>query len=387
MIRRLGAIVAAVWLVAMVPLSAQDSTAPYPWRLSWFPYLTASPNDGVMAMARAILFRPSRWEDRVSLQSGISVEGGYSTKDAWLVRAQGDFPHLAEGWRLQAHAEARHSAEFLVERDPMVPGSRQSFSAEVSRVLGGPFLVSFRGEAAHLGINARRETDVQGRIALILDARDREYDTRRGVLVQGGMIVGTGQHRLLGANLDGSALVSPGANYTGWYALASGWHSLGDATRLTTRVGGRWMSSGADQNIDPLRTMPGWEDAFAVLGGPESNRALPIAARTDRKLILASVEIRHDIITFPGGAIAALAFVDGGRSFCDCDVTTLVSLVSPSSLRPSMAMSAASPPREEWLIGPGAGVAVRLLRNAIVTLTAARGEGRTRWYLSSGWAW
>jgi hypothetical protein len=40
-----------------------------------------------------------------------------------------------------------------------------------------------------------------------------------------------------------------------------------------------------------------------------------------------------------------------------------------------------------WTVGIGGGVAVRVLRNAILTLTAARARQQTRIYVSSGWAW
>ena len=91
---------------------ATDTTQAYPWRLSYFPYVTASPNDGVMAMGRVVLFRQSRWDDR-GRYGRSALEGGYSTKDAWLARARGTFPRLATGWRLQAIAQAGKDAELL----------------------------------------------------------------------------------------------------------------------------------------------------------------------------------------------------------------------------------------------------------------------------------
>ncbi len=388
MIRRSGAILAAAWLVAVAPIGAQDTTQAYPWRQSHFPYVTASPNDGVMAMGRVVFFRQARWDDRVSLHSGAAIEGGYSTNDSWLIRARGDFPRLADGWRLQAIAQAQHSEGFLADRDPAVPGSRQSLSVEVSRVITGPYLLAFRGEAAHLAINALRETHMQGRIALIMDRRDREYDTHRGMLMQGGLIIGRGRHEYLGAGLDGGALKIDGVNYTGWYGLASGWLPFGEATRVTARVGARLLSSGAEMNKDSRRIMPAWEDGFVVLGGPESNRALPIAAGLEPKVLLSSVELRQDLFTFPGGAIAALAFVDGGRSYCNGCHATVTVRVDNGATRPEYAVAMTGEKLSDtWFFGPGVGVAVRLLRNAVLTVTAARGEGRIRWYVSSGWSW
>jgi len=164
--------------------------------------------------------------------------------------------------------------------------------------------------------------------------------------------------------------------------------SFGEATRVTARIGARLLSSGAELNKDPRRIMPAWEDAFVVLGGPESNRALPLAAGLEPRVLLASVEFRHDLFTFPVGAIAALAFVDGGRSYCDGCQVTVASLVRDGDPRQDYALAMTSEKlSDKWFLGPGAGVAVRLLRNTVLTVTAARGEGRTRWYVASGWAW
>ena len=135
---------------------AQDTTQTYPWRLSYFPYLTASPNDGVMAMGRIVVFRQSRWNDRVSLADEVAVEGGYSTKDSWLARVRGDFPRLAPGWRLQVVAQAERTVEeYEGDGDQVsISALRQFVAAEVSRTLGGPFLLAVRGEASHVGIPA-----------------------------------------------------------------------------------------------------------------------------------------------------------------------------------------------------------------------------------------
>ena len=60
------------------PLAAQDTTATeqptaVPWRLSYFPYLTVSPNDGLMGIARAIVFRQAEYGDRISLRDAVAT--------------------------------------------------------------------------------------------------------------------------------------------------------------------------------------------------------------------------------------------------------------------------------------------------------------------------
>ena len=37
--------------------------------------------------------------------------------------------------------------------------------------------------------------------------------------------------------------------------------------------------------------------------------------------------------------------------------------------------------------GGGGGIAIRVMRAAQLVVTAARGDGVTRWYVSSGWSW
>ncbi len=354
------------------PLIAQDTTQVYPWRLSYFPYLTASPNDGVMAMGRIVFFRQSRWNDRVSLHDEVAVEGGYSTKDSWLARVRGDFPRLGDGWRLQVVAQAGREAQYEGDAVDSISALRQFVAAEVSRTLGGPFILAVRGEASHIGVpaasSAVTETDVRGRIALVVDQRDHEYDTRSGSLIQGGIFFGSP---------SGTSQA-----YTGEYGMASGWLPLSDRTRLTARVAARLSNH---LGIDASRIIPAWEDDVLVTGGPESNRALPIATRVNDCAYLASAELRHDVRVFPGGAITVLAFVDGSATDnCGRDN---VSVGAPNDTLPGLSTTTAVHEDAGWIWCPGVGVSLRLLRNAILTATIARALGATRIYVSSGWSW
>lgn len=378
LVRRYLRSLPALGMTALLPfaLRAQDTTQAYPWRLSYFPYIAASPNDGVMGMARAVVFRQSRWDDRVSVHDQVAIEGGYSTKNSWLVRARGDFPRIADGWRLQVIAQAGKEANLLPVEPYLAPTTRQIVSVDVSRRVAGPVYLALRGDAMHLNATAHfgsfsqladvpfpGETDYRSRIALVLDLRNREYDTRDGALLQTGVFAGTA-----------------GGGYHGWYGLASGWHSLSATTRITARIGARAMSPTDTPLLDAPRIMPGWEDEFNVLGGPESNRALAVGEQRGRGVLLSSAEVRHDLFTFPGGAVALIGFVDAGRVFFDLaefnggGVTTLES----GDLRLTFV---------GWTVGAGAGVAVRLLRDAVLTATVGRAEHATRVYVSSGWSW
>ena len=400
MIRRLGAIVAVVWLAAVVPLAAQSAADLPPWRLSWFPYFTISPNNGLMGIAHAILFRQADYEDRVSLRDAVMVDAGYSTRDVWLIRARGDFPRIADGWRLQAIAEASQSPRFG-EPDSAQDLSRQLVGVEVTRRVTGRLQFAVRGGAEHLRDDLTiamadqlypaapvespcflidplpgsscteamlRQTDITARGALVLDLRDREFNTLQGALLEGGVFTG-----------------SAVGGYHGLYAMVRGWISPGERTHLTARAGLRAISSSAAVGI--THTMPGWERPFTTFGGAESARGLPEGRYAGRGLLLGGAELRQDVVTVKDiFAVSLLAFVDGGRTFSDVEIipplcpgcTTTSRDWSGGALRLTL---------DGWTVSGGGGVGVRLLRNAIVTVTAARGEGKTRWYVSSGWSW
>ena len=392
------AIAAATLLTIASGVDAQDTTQAYPWRLSYFPYVTASPNDGLMPMARVVWFQASRWDARTSVDRQVAVEGGYSTKHAWLVRVQGDFPRLAPGWRLQAIGEALDTPDLEVMQSFAADAERQSLTVELTRHVAGPLLLAARGSAAHIGARfyvlgsavddtkpRNYENDWHARLAAVVDLRDREYDTRRGVLLQTGLVTGHFSDNYRGTS--GAA-----GDYTGWYGMAAGWVPLSASTRITARLGARTLSAGAENGIEAERSMPAWEDDVLGFGGPESNRGLPVAALAGRGMLLASVELRRDLFTFPGGALAVLAFVDGGRAFVDEPCVYLAEIAPGESrafaVSPTCGSSGALQVTfDGWTVSPGGGIAIRLLRNAVLTATVGAAQGKARVYVSSGWAW
>lgn len=405
MIRRLGVFVIVAWFATVAPLAAQAAADLPPWRLSWFPYFTVSPNSGFMGVAHALLFRQAQYDDRVSLREAVTVDAGYSTRNAWLVRARGDFPRFADGWRLQGTAEASRSPRFG-DPDTAQDLSRQAIGVEVTRRIAGRLQLAVRGGAEHIqddlafGLVAAfypnapisspclfvvpslgemcararlRQTDVTARAAVVLDLRDREYNTLQGALLEGGVFAGSA--------VDG---------YNGLYAMARGWLSPSETTHLTARLGLRAVSSPSAIGIS--HTMPAWEHFFTTFGGSESERGLPEGRYAGRGLLLGGVEMRQDVVRAKNiFAVSLLGFVDGGRSFQDhpfYGVLVCSDCVTPPA--PEVLGYSGGKLRltaNDWTMSGGAGVGVRILRNAIVTVTAARGEGKTRWYVSSGWSW
>lgn len=379
---------AALALVVTMPAVAQEAM---PWRLSYFPYLTASPNDGVMGMARALWFQQADYGARVTNQSEVSLEAGYSTRDAWLARADVALPMLADGWRLRARAALSRETNFGLSElpDGVTPLARERREAwaDVTRRVAGSLHLAVRGGVDRqvvegnagilmdrypratikpevgLGEGTITQSDVTARAALVLDLRDREFDTQSGALLEAGLFTG-----------------SAGEGYTGGYALARGWVMPRRGTRLTARAGFRAV--GETDAITIVHGIPAWERPIGALGGATSHRALPAHALVGRGLLLAGAEVRHNLIDVGElGAITAVAFVDAGRVFRD--PSPLVDPV-PGTPIPSGDLDFTL---KGWTVGAGGGLAIRVMRAAQLTITAARANDDTRWYVGSGWSW
>lgn len=392
---------ALVLSVCVTPLVAQDTAStsapnpPLPWRTSYFPYFTVSPNDGLMGIARVLLFRQAEYGERVALRDAVAIEGGYSTKDAWMLRGRADFPKLADGWRLAASVETGKQPRFGPLEMP-VARTRTNGWVDVTRQLRGRLGLAVRGAvdrqrvAGGYDLFSRyprttleavecappklcilpesyrvTQTDVNGRAALVLDLRDREFETRSGALIEAGLFTGIG---------------GGDQRYTGGYAAARGWFTPRRGTLLTTRLALQAVSK--TDAIGILQEMPTWESPITTFGGPNSHRGLGIGEVAGRGRLLAGAEIRHDLLNVGDfGAITAVAFVDGGRVFRD-----LWSLVDPQSGVP-LPSGKLELTLTDWTVGAGGGIAIRVLRSAQLVITAARGAGVTRWYVSSGWSW
>jgi hypothetical protein len=86
------------------------------------------------------------------------------------------------------------------------------------------------------------EHDAIGRVALVLDLRDREFEPQRGVLLEGGVYAG-----------------SFGEGYDGGYAIGSGFVNPRFGTVIAARLGGRSVS--AESSLDARYLIPAWESA------------------------------------------------------------------------------------------------------------------------------
>lgn len=355
-----------------VAFSGQEMI-PGPWKFDNFPYFTVTPNEGFMLIGRAQYGRAADYLDRISMDSRFALEGGASPGGSRFAALMVDLPRIARGWRLAADFRLERNNRFgAFARDPggdlaLSPGddhvrarrTRSSARVEVTRRLVGPLAIAASGslsatdwlrlppETGTMPAPLREENDAVGRVGLVLDLRDREFEPQKGALIEGGVYAG-----------------SFGEGYTGGYALASGFVTPRFGTVLAARIGGR--SVGPDASLDARYQVPAWERPLLVLGGPQSNRGLPPGRLAGRGVLFASLEVRQVVVD--GGDFAGvylLGFVDAGRTFEDEEFRITADALEVSG---------------------GLGVALRILRANIFNLTAAKGPDGMQWMVGSGWA-
>jgi outer membrane protein assembly factor BamA len=233
---------------------------------------------------------------------------------------------------------------------------------EISRRLTGPLWLAGAGGVEYsnlsdlskpslfrtdLGTSDISDTDVRGRLTLVFDTRDNEFNTARGLFAQASLSGGTG-----------------GDGYSRVTADLRGYVSIREGTVLAARVAGSGMSSGAPLNA--RYEMPVWEGEIGVLGGTYSNRGLPFQRLAGRGVLFGNAEVRHDLLNLGDlGAFTLFAFVDAGRVFeqRDFELTT-----------------------KGMKVGAGGGLAIRLLRFTIWTFNFGGGPDGFQFSAGSGWS-
>lgn len=348
-----------------------------PWQLSYFPYITGGSNDGPMLAGRMRWWKPAEYEDRVTAMAEITVDAGIGAQGSRFLTAEAAIPRLAFGWRAKATVGAIREARYGffgigndTERDSdlindeqpyyyKVSRNRYLLTGEVTRVIRGPFMVS-----ALTGVERARfstlpgqsvfaqqfgaelaETDIFGRVALLYDTRDNEYNPHNGVLLELGAQAGTS-----------------GGDYTRLYATGRGY--VGITPRLL--FAGRVLASGMDgaPSLNSILFIPLWENPLSMYGGAETNRGIDRGRFAGPHALFTNMELRYDLRSFGDfGALTLLAFVDAGRVFADEFELTLDGLH----------------------VGAGGGVAFRLLRSTVFSFTLARGSDGAEFNIDSGW--
>lgn len=196
------------------------------------------------------------------------------------------------------------------------------------------------------------ERDVAFRFGLIVDTRDDEALSRRGMHVE--LIHGIADSSLLGD-----------LSYTRTTASAAGYLPLGIKTVIAARAVAQHM--GGSPTVGAYYLIEASDDPYEGLGGPESHRALAPARFLGRDKLLASFDVRYDLLRVETLFEATLVgFVDAGRVFETSNVK-----LTTSGLH----------------TGGGAGLFLRWGRTGVLGTTLGVGPDGAVWQITTRWAY
>jgi hypothetical protein len=351
-----------------------------PWRTSYFPYLSGAANDGPALVGRIRYWQPADYEARVTTTAALSLDAGITARGSRGVTAQFRAPLLREGWRFFALAGADRLVRYgffglgnetVYDKDAVTDAqpffyrlrrTRYRGVVEVTRRLRGPLQVALQANAEQVRFTSLpgpsvfalevpseelEQDDLAGRLALVYDSRDNEYDTHKGLLLEAGTQVGSGN--------DG---------YTRQYAILRGYLQVREGTVVALRLAGSGM--GGHPTLNARFTLPGWENPIPVLGGEYSHRSLDTGRLSGKGTLFGNLEVRHDLLPFGDlGAVTLLAFLDAGRVF---------------------EQESFSLTTEHMKVGGGGGFAIRVLRSSIFTFNFAGGPDGFNFSVGNGWA-
>jgi Omp85 superfamily domain len=369
-------------LLARAPgLAAQEGEegeSRSPWRTSYFPYLSGKANDGPVISARVRYWQPAEYEARTTYAAALDAAAGVSVRGTRYAAARFRAPGLWKDWRLDASVVAERLARFgyfglgndteydrdLVTEDaPFLFRARRiryEARAEVTRRIRGPFHAALRADVGQARFTTLpgpsrfigdfgeglEQDDVSGRLALIYDTRDNEFNTLRGVFAEAGTQVGSG-----------------GDGYTRLYAVVRGYYPVREGTVVAARVVGSGM--GGTPPLNARFNLPVWNDEVPLLGGESSHRSLDTGRFAGKGTLFGNFEVRHDLLPFGDlGALTLVAFLDAGRVF------------EGESFRLTT---------DDLHVGGGGGIALRILRSTIFTFNFAGGPDGFNFSVGNGW--
>jgi outer membrane protein assembly factor BamA len=374
---------AALVAVLALPATAQDqartkNTAR--WRDSFYPYFPSLANDFPLIALHYEQRKAADYLARSPFAGLLSLDAGASWHGSRMALARFQAPSLWNDWRLNAAlvaSRATREGYFGLGNDTPYDGNlvtksqpnyyrarrvRYLGEVELSRHLVGPLYLAaagglersilsdlsgpsvFRTEQGTADVT---DTDARGRFTLVLDARDNEFNATKGIFAQTSVTAGSG-----------------GGNYTRISGDLRGYVPIREGTVFAVRVAGANLSGNPPLNA--RMQLPEWENEVSVLGGTNSNRGLRFQRLTGKGVLLASAELRHDLLNLGDlGAFTLFAFADAGRVFeqTDFKLTT-----------------------KDMKVGGGGGLAIRLLRYTIWTFNFATGPDGFQFSSGTGWA-
>lgn len=395
--------VALALLLLAAPLAAQEAQDAVPWRSSYFPYLIGNPSTGLMLVGHYHFARQAEYDARSTFDGIFSAEAGWSTNNSRFVAAKFRAPQLVKGWRFAGDAGAGREAAFgfygfgpdgfdealrsggtLDDKDFRVSRTRYFARGEVTRRIAGPFSAAVAGGFTHYTFASTKDgsvfetnfftdpvsgNDLTGRFTLVLDTRDNEVIPGKGAFLEAGVYGGTGKYetRFIAPGLPqpgGSSAAFTAGGYAGGYLHLRGYVSPRRGTVIAARFAARGL--GPHAPLDARYTLPGWERDVTVLGGADSHRSFVPGRFVGRGVLLASLEVRHNLLDLGDlGAVTLIGFIDGGRAFGDGGLEWTL---------------------DAWKVGGGGGVAIRILRSAPLILNFAGGPDGFVFTMGNGWS-
>ena len=362
-------------------LAAQESEEDYsgpPWRTSYFPSIRGMATAGPVISARIRYWQPAPDEAQTTYTAALDGAAGTSFRGTRYAAVRFRAPGLWKDWRLDASLAAERLARFgyfglgndteynkdlVSDATPFlfrVRRIRYEGRVEVTRRIRGPLQVALRTDVRQVRFttlpgpsvfdddfgDGLEEDDVSGRLALVYDTRDNEFNTLRGIFAEAGAQAGSG-----------------GDGYTRLYGVVRGYLPLREGTVVAARIVGSGM--GGTPTLYARFDLPTWNDQVPVLGGEYSHRSFDTGRFAGKGTLFGNLEVRHDLLPFGDlGAITLLAFVDAGRVF-EREAFRLTT--------------------EDLHVGGGGGIALRILRSTIFTFNFAGGPDGFNFSVGKVW--
>jgi len=373
----LGASLATA-LFAAAPLTAQQAAEP--WKDSFYPIIRYSGNDGVSLGIRYAWTQRSRYEDPYFNSGAIVTDLAWSASGSLGASVRFKAPGLSRNWRfdvgLGAIKQNRYEFYGVGENTTYHADSVTDTQKYYYRVRRAQ--ISARGEASRRLLGRLwltgmaqwkttkfsdlpgpsifttefpkelNENDIIGRIGVVFDNRDNDYDTHRGMLLDAGLLRGTA-----------------GEGYGRWVFEGRGWIPFGEWN--STWISLRGVAAAQTDGVLPLDSklyLPTWEGQVLVLGGAESHRGFLDQRYIGRDLLFANAAVNHDILNGGIFAFGATAFMDAGRVF------------EESKFKLST---------EGMKVGGGGGLYLRFLQTGVYTFNFGTGPDGFIFTLGNSW--
>jgi hypothetical protein len=351
-----------------------------PWRDSFYPFFPSLGNNFPLIAMHLELRRGADYFARTPYSGLFSIDLGSGFTGARMAVARLHAPLLWKDWRLAASAgttrESRlgyfglgnnssFNSKLITKSQPHyfeAMRTRYFGQGELSHRVKGPLWIAGAAgvEISNLsdlsgpslfrtdnGTADLSDTDFRSRVTLVLDTRDNEFNTTRGVFGQASVAGGTG-----------------GGGYSRATADLRGYLPVREGTVFALRVAGSTMSKRAPLNA--RYEMPGWENDVPVLGGTYSNRGIAFQRLAGRGVLFGNAEVRHDLLNLGDlGAFTLIGYFDAGRVF------------EPEHFKLTT---------KDMKIGAGGGLAIRIMRFTIWTFNFGGGPDGFQFSAGSGWS-